>query len=203
MASGLRHALGMPGRLSAHVLPDQQRRTLAELTDDLDLTSGDSQSKRSAFWTMLALSAVIATAGVLSDSTATVIGAMIVAPLATPIMGIALGIAKRDSVTSRSAMRFVLLGASLVVLIGVAFALVLPGSFDLLGNSQIAGRTSPGLLDLIAAVATGFAGGRWRWPAGTSQQCFLASPSRFLWFRRWPSSACASARVRSPSPRAR
>ena len=27
-----------------------------------------------------------------------------------------------------------------------------------MGNSQIAGRTSPGLLDLIAAVATGFAG---------------------------------------------
>lgn len=148
----------MPGRLSARVLPDQQRRTLIELTDDLDLTEGDSQSKTSAFWTMLALSAVIATAGVLSDSTATVIGAMIIAPLATPIMGIALGIAKRDSVTSRSAMRFVLLGASLVVLVGVAFALVLPGSFDLLGNSQIAGRTSPGLLDLIAAVATGFAG---------------------------------------------
>ena len=46
----------------------------------------------------------------------------------------------------------------LVVLVGVAFALVVPGSFDLLGNSQIWGRTSPGIPDLIAAIATGFAG---------------------------------------------
>jgi uncharacterized hydrophobic protein (TIGR00271 family) len=148
----------MPLQLSDRVLPDQQRRTLSELTEDLDLTAGDAQSKQSAFWTMLALSAVIATAGVLSDSTATVIGAMIIAPLATPIMGIALGIAKRDSPTSRKAMRFVTLGALVVVLVGIAFALLLPSSYDLLGNSQISGRTSPNLLDLVAAVATGFAG---------------------------------------------
>jgi uncharacterized membrane protein len=36
--------------------------------------------------------------------------------------------------------------------------LVVPGSFDLLGNSQISGRTSPGLVDLVAAIATGLAG---------------------------------------------
>lgn len=154
----LGHALDMPGRLSARVLPEQQRRTLAELTDDLDLAAGDTTSKQSAFWTMLTLSAVIATAGVLADSTATVIGAMIIAPLSTPIMGIALGVAKRDPATTSRATRFALTGAVLVVLVGVCFSLLLPGTFDLLGNSQIASRTSPGLLDLIAAVATGFAG---------------------------------------------
>lgn len=148
----------MTGALIARFLPPTQRRTLDDLTEDLDLTSGDTHSKRSAFWSMLALSAVIASAGVLSDSTATVIGAMIIAPLSTPIMGIALGIAKQEPGAAARAGRFVLSGATLVVLIGVAFALVLPGSFDLLGNSQISGRTSPGLLDLVAAIATGFAG---------------------------------------------
>jgi uncharacterized hydrophobic protein (TIGR00271 family) len=148
---------GMPG-LTERVLPESQRRTLAELTDDLDLTAGDSAAKRSAFWTMLALSAVIASAGVLTDSTATVIGAMIIAPLATPIMGIALGIAKREAGAASRAFRFVFLGSLLVVLVGLLFGLVLPGSYDLLGNGQITGRTSPGLLDLLAAVATGFAG---------------------------------------------
>jgi uncharacterized hydrophobic protein (TIGR00271 family) len=107
---------------------------------------------------MLTLSAIIASAGVLSDSTATVIGAMIIAPLSTPIMGIALGVAKLEAGAASRAGRFVLGGAVLVVLIGVTFALVLPSSFDLLGNSQITSRTSPGILDLIAAVATGFAG---------------------------------------------
>jgi uncharacterized hydrophobic protein (TIGR00271 family) len=148
----------MNGTLTRALLPAQQRRTLAELSDDLDLTVGDAHAKRSAFWTMLSLSAVIASAGVLSDSTATVIGAMIIAPLATPIMGIALGIAKIDGHTSRHALKFASLGAILVIAVGVAFSLFLPSSYDLLANSQISGRTSPGLLDLIAAVATGFAG---------------------------------------------
>ena len=140
------------------ILPLSQRRTTAELTDDLDLTAGDLTSKRSAFWTMLTLSAVIASAGVLADSTATVIGAMIIAPLATPIMGIALGVAKASQATSRGAAWFVLRGAILVVVIGMLFSLALPGSFDLLGDSQISSRTSPGFLDLVAAIATGFAG---------------------------------------------
>jgi uncharacterized hydrophobic protein (TIGR00271 family) len=137
------------------MLPEQQRRTLEELTDDLDLRSGDAASKLSAFWTMLTLSAVIATAGVITDSTATVIGAMIIAPLSTPIMGIALGITKRRA---NASLWYVATGGSLVVGVGVLGSLVVPGGFDLLSNSQIAGRTSPGLLDLIAAIATGFAG---------------------------------------------
>ena len=150
--------LGGMSALIDKALPAQQRRTLDELTDDLVLSHGDAQSKTSAFWVMLSLSAVIATAGVLGDSTATVIGAMIIAPLATPIMGIALGIARRSTPTVRSSARFVLLGALLVVAVGAVFAQLLPSSYDLLGNSQIASRTSPGLLDMVAAVATGFAG---------------------------------------------
>jgi uncharacterized hydrophobic protein (TIGR00271 family) len=144
--------------LKDRVLPDNQRRTLHELTDDLDLTAGDRTAKTSAFWTMLALSGVIASAGVLSDSTATVIGAMIIAPLSTPIMGIALGVAKATGSVVRRSAGYVVLGSILVVAIGVLFSLVVPGDVELLSNPQIAGRTSPGLLDLAAAVATGFAG---------------------------------------------
>ena len=142
----------------SRVLPHAQRRTLDDLTDDLDLSAGDTAAKRSAFWTMLTLSSIIACAGVLSDSTATVIGAMIIAPLSTPIMGMALGIAKREAGSMGRSGRYVLGGAVLVVVIGVVFALVVPSTFDLLGDSQISGRTSPGLTDLVAAVATGFAG---------------------------------------------
>ncbi|WP_440684249.1 DUF389 domain-containing protein [Cellulomonas soli] len=146
-----------PGALS-RVLPEQQRRTVLELSDDLDLTSGDHGAKRSAYWTMLTLSAVIACAGVLADSTATVIGAMIIAPLSTPIMGVALGIATGRRGTGLASARYALLGAALAVGVGALFSLAVPGSFDLLANGQIAGRTSPGLLDLVAAIATGFAG---------------------------------------------
>jgi uncharacterized hydrophobic protein (TIGR00271 family) len=145
----------MVNELRATVLPANQRRTLEELTEDLDLRQGDVRAKQSAFWTMLTLAGVIATAGVLADSTATVIGAMIIAPLSTPIMGIALGIVKRERVR---AGRFVAMGAVVVVLIGVLATLLIPGDIDLQGNSQITGRTSPTILDLVAAVATGIAG---------------------------------------------
>ncbi|WP_380169546.1 DUF389 domain-containing protein [Jannaschia sp. R86511] len=140
------------------LLPPSQRRSLDDLSADLDLSSGDHRAKRSAFWTMLTLSAVIAAAGVLADSTATVIGAMIIAPLSTPIMGVALGVARRRSRVTAGSLLTTGLGAALVVLIGVGFALVVPDTYDLTGNSQVTGRVTPGLLDLVAAVATGFAG---------------------------------------------
>ena len=138
-----------------HLLPESQRRDLDELDDDLNLGSGDHRAKRSAFWTMLVLSAVIASSGVLADSTATVIGAMIIAPLSTPIMGIALSIAVRRRNGSGV---YVLVGGAVVVAIGALFSLALPQDISLLSNSQIASRTSPGLVDLVAAIATGFAG---------------------------------------------
>lgn len=145
----------MINELRAIVLPSNQRRALEELTEDLDLRHGDVRAKQSAFWTMLTLAGIIATAGVLADSTATVIGAMIIAPLSTPIMGIALGIVKRERMR---AGRFVMVGALLVVLIGVLATLLIPGGIDLGVNSQITGRTSPTMLDLDAAIATGIAG---------------------------------------------
>ncbi|MCX5271038.1 DUF389 domain-containing protein [Streptomyces virginiae] len=145
----------MPGRIRDRILPDHKRRSLEDLQEDLDLSSGDSRAKQSAFWTMLTLSSVIAACGILTNSTATVIGAMIIAPLSTPIMGIALGAVQRRRST---ALAFVALGGLLVLLIGALASLVVPTSYDLLSDSQIAGRTSPGLLDLVAALATGFAG---------------------------------------------
>src|SRR5690242_2031244 len=142
----------MSESLQQLVLPPSQRRTLEALDEDLNLRSGDAQAKQSAFWTMLVLSAVIASAGVLGDSTATVIGAMIIAPLSTPIMGFALSIVMRRRT---GALRFVVMGATLVIAIGAVCSLAVPQNIALLSDSQIASRTSPGLADLVAAIATG------------------------------------------------
>ncbi|MEU3144000.1 MULTISPECIES: TIGR00341 family protein [unclassified Streptomyces] len=145
----------MISKVRARVLPASQRRSLDELNQDLDLSTGDTTSKRSAFWTILTLSSVIAAGGVLTDSAATVIGAMIIAPLSTPIMGIALGSVQRRRTGSA---RTVLLACLVVIAIGTIMSVTLPRGYDLLSNGQIASRTSPGLMDLIAALATGFAG---------------------------------------------
>ncbi|MFD6178216.1 MULTISPECIES: TIGR00341 family protein [unclassified Isoptericola] len=146
------------GRLLSAVVPDRQRRDLAELADRLDLSSGEVRAKRSAFWAMLVLSGIIAISGVVTDSTATVIGAMIIAPLSTPILGFGLGVVTgQGRLVGRSAL-YVLGGVALVVVLGWLVALALPETSSVVTNSQVTGRTSPGVGDLVAAFATGFAG---------------------------------------------
>jgi uncharacterized hydrophobic protein (TIGR00271 family) len=140
------------------ILPASQRWDLGHLRDHLDLLHGDRASKVSAFWTMLTLSGVIAVAGVLGNSTATVIGAMIIAPLGVPIMGVALGIVRGSGGLVARSGAFVAGGVVLVVGIGLVASAMLPRTTDLLTNPQVTGRTSPTLVDMIAAVATGLAG---------------------------------------------
>lgn len=140
------------------LVPETQRRTLTELDDRFNLSSGDRSAKRSAFWAMLTLSAIIAVAGVVGDSTATVIGAMIVAPLSTPILGVGLGITTgRASLVGKSLL-MVGLGVVLVVVLGAVIAQLVPNPTNVLTNSQVLGRTSPTLMDLTAALATGLVG---------------------------------------------
>ena len=45
----------MSRNIRARLVPQQQRRTLEQLTDDLVLRQGDRRSKTTAFWTMLVL----------------------------------------------------------------------------------------------------------------------------------------------------
>lgn len=71
------------------------------------------------FWGLLVLAAVIAGAGVVGDSTATVIGAMIVAPLMTPILGCALALVLADRRQVIRSALLVLGGALAVVAIGM------------------------------------------------------------------------------------
>lgn len=123
------------------------------------LTEGkDTRTKLSAFWVLITLATVIASAGVIADSTATVIGAMIVAPLMTPILGTALSVVLADRRLILRNLGMVLAGAVCVIVI--AYLIGLTNQADLVAetNSQIAARVSPRLIDLMAALATGAVG---------------------------------------------
>jgi len=63
----------------------------------------------------------------------------------------------RGALIARSVAR-ILGGIVLVVLLGVVFAQVLANPGNVLSNSQVLGRTSPTLMDLTAAMATGLVG---------------------------------------------
>ena len=116
---------------------------------------GRMQSK---FWILLLLSAVIATAGVIADSTATVIGAMIVAPLMTPILGTALAVVLTDRSHVLRSVSLVIGGALVVIAIGFLLGRIEAPLNAFAANTQVAGRISPRLIDLLAALATGTVG---------------------------------------------
>lgn len=129
------------------------------MRERLYLTTGaDRARKWSAFWVLLVLAAIIASAGVVADSTATVIGAMIVAPLMTPILGTALALVLADRRELLHNLGLVLAGAAVVVLIGYLVGALHANDVLAATNSQVAGRVSPKLIDLTAALATGVVG---------------------------------------------
>jgi uncharacterized hydrophobic protein (TIGR00271 family) len=108
-----------------------------------------------AFVTMNVLATVVACYGLLENSPAVVIGAMIIAMLLGPIAGISLGLVQWNNRLLRKALRT--LAAGIAVVYSTAFALGLVHSeFPL--TTEIYARTVPNLMDLLIALAAGGAG---------------------------------------------
>ncbi|MGD8730501.1 MAG: DUF389 domain-containing protein, partial [Anaerolineales bacterium] len=107
------------------------------------------------FFVMMGLSAIIATYGLLQGSTAVIIGAMLVAPLFTPILALSLAIVQGDIRLIRLAIEAALKG--IVLAVGLAVALSALSPLRVVTN-EIAVRTSPNLFDLAVALASGAAG---------------------------------------------
>jgi uncharacterized hydrophobic protein (TIGR00271 family) len=141
-----------------HALLRVDEADVARMREQLLFDGPETARKLSRFWTLLALSAVIASAGIVSDSTATVIGAMIVAPLMTPILGSVLSIVTGDGRNLARSLALVVAGAVLVVAIGLVVGLLVPSDITAETSSQVAGRVHPRLIDLVAALATGAVG---------------------------------------------
>ncbi|MFV0286045.1 MAG: TIGR00341 family protein [Demequina sp.] len=116
------------------------------------------RSQHTRFWLLLTLAAAIATAGVAADSTATVIGAMIVAPLMRPIQGTMLATVLGDRKQLVRSIIIMCAGAAAAVAVGFLLGLLLVQPMVASTNAQVAGRVSPGLIDLFAALATGVVG---------------------------------------------
>ncbi|MEU8504695.1 DUF389 domain-containing protein [Streptomyces brevispora] len=135
-----------------------EAEAVRRMTGALFIEPGLRSPGSTRFWGLLVLAAVIAGAGVVGDSTATVIGAMIVAPLMTPILGCALALvlARRRQVTR--CLLLVIGGALAVIAIGVLLGWIVASPDAYVSNSQVSSRISPRLIDLLAALATGTVG---------------------------------------------
>lgn len=111
------------------------------------------------FFVLLILATIIATYGLISDSSATVIGAMVVAPLMQPIIATTAAIVMGSLRRTLLALALVLGGMAAVILLAALLTRLLPDiliSFDT--NNEIVSRISPGLIALLTALASGAAG---------------------------------------------
>ncbi|GAA1829017.1 DUF389 domain-containing protein [Agromyces salentinus] len=135
-----------------------QLNDLAHMRDAVLFDGPEAPHKLSRFWMLLILSSIIAAAGVVADSTATVIGAMIVAPLMLPIQGTMLATVLGDRDALIRSLLLLVAGAATAVGIGFLVGIVVVNEVVASNNSQVASRVSPGLIDLLAALATGIVG---------------------------------------------
>lgn len=112
------------------------------------------------FFLLVVLSCSIATLGLITDSPAVIIGAMLVAPLMSPIIGIGLASIVGDSTLLRNAVSALLRGAALAILLSAVVTVAntyLPIiSFQSLPQ-EVLSRTHPTPLDLMIAFSGGVA----------------------------------------------
>lgn len=130
----------------------------AELVETLFLEPPHKVAKLASFWVMMVLATGIATFAIIQDSTAVVIGAMLVAPLMTPIMGVSAAAVNGWPQRLFRSLVLVVVAAAGAVALAWLIASWLPSVGDLATNSQIASRVEPSLLDFCIAVFAGAAG---------------------------------------------
>ena len=107
------------------------------------------------FIVLLIMSSILATLGLIANSPAVVIGAMIVAPLMDPILSLAFGIAIGHKELILKATVLITLGMGLVIATSAALTQALSVDFV---DEQILSRTSPNLIDMLVAIAAGTVG---------------------------------------------
>jgi len=132
--------------------------------EELYARAEDLAPANSTFFAFLILSTIIATTGLLLDSAATIIGAMVVAPLMGPAISASVGTILDDQ---RMASRGVTLQVTgLLAAIGVGAlmgwilqqTILIPPQLDIRTIPQVAERTSPNFLSLFLALGSGLAG---------------------------------------------
>jgi uncharacterized hydrophobic protein (TIGR00341 family) len=103
---------------------------------------------------LVVLSTVVAAIGLLEDSVAVVIGAMVIAPLLGPNLAFALGTALGDLRLMREAAATLFLGLAAAVAVAAAIGIALPLNSD---SAELMARTQVGWDSIALALASGAA----------------------------------------------
>lgn len=115
----------------------------------------EGAKSNSGYYFLVALSAIVSMLGLLLNSSAVIIGGMIIAPLLYPIMAVGGGIVVGEQHLIRRSVWIALKGIAVAVVVAFIVALLSPISEP---TAEILARTKPTLIDLVIALASGAAG---------------------------------------------
>jgi uncharacterized hydrophobic protein (TIGR00271 family) len=121
-------------------------------TDDLRARAHSDAAMSVNYIVLVVASCLIATLGLLENSVAVIIGAMIIAPLIGPIQAFAYAGLDGDAVLLRKSLSAAAIGALLAI--GISWAIGIIVAFPSYG-SEVTARTRPNVLDLAIAIAAG------------------------------------------------
>ena len=143
---------GIRGAIEHRIARLNPQLTLVE-QNELIWSAEKSASANLDYVVMIVLSAALATLGLLTNSVAVIIGAMLVAPLMSPISSFSTGMATGILHLTRRASLTLFTGVTLALLISILMGVVLP--FDTPTDEMLA-RGSPNLLDAAIALVSGW-----------------------------------------------
>lgn len=131
--------------------------------DELVAHAEDLAPESSTFFIFLVVSTLIATTGLLLNSAATIIGAMVIAPLMGPAISASVGAVLADSDMTSRGVTLQVTGLLAAVMTAAILGLLLKETFllppiDIRSIPQVLERTSPNFLSLFLALGSGVAG---------------------------------------------
>jgi uncharacterized hydrophobic protein (TIGR00341 family) len=133
--------------------------------DELTARARDMAPALSTFVVMTLISTVVATAGLLVDSPAVVVGSMVIAPLIGPAMATSVGTVVDDEELFDRGVRLQVLGGVLAVAGAAVFAFAVRWSgivpltaTEVFAIGEVRERLSPDVLSLAVALGAGVAG---------------------------------------------
>lgn len=138
------------GKINTKHIPEIEKGTLITVSDPL--------KQYSSFFLCILLSAIIATCGIAAESTAIIIGAMLIAPLMSPMIGTSFAITTGKPRAALKTLSVTLAGTIVVVVVSMLVTLIIPTGVNLTGNEEVASRIAPRVVDLIVAISSGLVG---------------------------------------------
>ena len=148
------------------MLPDwntlrQKIRKVTNINGHIDTEDAAERIKNSIWFQgpnvwILAFSIVIASVGLNVNSTAVIIGAMLISPLMGPIIGIGLSLGTYDFDLLREALKNLLIMVLISLAASTFFFLISP--LSLVNATELEARTSPTIYDVLIALFGGLAG---------------------------------------------